>query len=94
MQIYHGNIVYAENRAIPFAAAFYMATKAGGALFGKVGSLEPGYAFDALVIRDMSDEGTQLSPEESLERFCYIGDDRDILARYADGKLLSYDTLS
>ena len=65
-----------------------------GAVFGNAGRIAPGYRFDALVIRDMSDEGTQLSPEESLERFCYIGDDRDILARYADGKLLSYDTLS
>ena len=83
-----------EEKRVAFFEAFYMATAGGGAVFGNAGRIAPGYRFDALVIRDMSDEGTQLPPEESLERFCYIGDDRDILARYADGKLLSYDTLS
>ena len=32
--------------------AFYMATKGGGSFFGKVGSFEEGYEFDALVIDD------------------------------------------
>ena len=32
--------------------AFYLATKGGGAFFGKVGSFEQGYEFDALVIND------------------------------------------
>ena len=31
---------------------FYMATKGGGAFFGKVGSFEPGYEFDAVVCDD------------------------------------------
>lgn len=75
-----------ENRPIPFANAFYMATKAGGALFGKVGSLEPGYAFDALVIRDFSDPFRNLAPEETVERFCYTGNQGDIVARYIDGE--------
>lgn len=86
MQIYHGNIVYAENRAIPFAAAFYMATKAGGALFGKVGSLEPGYAFDALVIRDFSDPFRKIAPEETVERFCYTGNSTDIMVGFIGGE--------
>ena len=29
--------------------------------------------------------------QEKLERFCYIGDDRNIKARYIDGKLLSQE---
>ena len=43
------------NRTLSFAETFWMATKQGGSLFGNVGSLEPGYAFDALVISGMAD---------------------------------------
>ena len=39
-----------ESGTISFANAFYMATKEGGSLFGKTGSFEKGYDFDALVI--------------------------------------------
>jgi guanine deaminase len=74
------------NRAIPFENAFYMATKEGGALFGKVGSLEPGYEFDALVIRDFSDPFREIRPEETVERFCYTGNPADILAGFIHGK--------
>jgi len=74
------------NRAIPFENAFYMATKEGGALFGKVGSLEPGYEFDALVIRDFSDPFREIRPEETVERFCYTGNPTDILAGFIHGK--------
>jgi guanine deaminase len=74
------------NRAIPFANAFYMATKEGGALFGKVGSLEPGYEFDALVIRDFSDPFRKTTPEETAERFCYTGHAEDIIAGFVHGE--------
>ena len=74
------------NGRITFAEAFRMATKAGGAVFGKVGSLEPGYVFDAVVIRDFSDSFGKLAPEESVERFCYTGNRHDIIARYMNGK--------
>ncbi len=79
---------HAEDRPLRLPEAFYMATKVGGALFGKVGSFEPGYAFDALVIRE--DESLlDLSVEERLERFIYTGDDRDIEERYVEGRLVS-----
>ena len=74
------------NRSIPFENAFYMATKEGGSLFGKVGSLEPGYEFDALVIRDFSDPFREIKPEETVERFCYTGNPADILAGFIHGK--------
>lgn len=74
------------NAAISFANAFYQATKAGGSVFGKVGSFEKGFAFNALVIDDTEDAGAVLSPVERLERFCYAGDDRNIVARYLSGK--------
>lgn len=66
--------------------AFYLGTKGGGAYFGKVGSFEPGYEFDALVIDDHRlgvTEGRTL--EERLQRFLYIGDDRDIVSRFVSG---------
>ena len=78
---------HADDRPLRLPEAFHMATKVGGALFGKVGSFEPGYAFDALVIRE--DESLRdLSVEERLERFIYTGDDRDIEERYVEGRLV------
>ncbi len=74
------------NKSINFANAFYCATKVGGSIFGKMGSLEPGYHFNALVIDGMEDKGISLTPAERVERFCYIGDDRNIAKRYLDGK--------
>jgi guanine deaminase len=65
-----------------------MATKEGGSLFGKVGSLEPGYVFDALVIRDFSDPFRRITPAETVERFCYTGTAADITARFMNGKQL------
>ena len=66
-----------------------MATKTGGSFFGKVGSFEPDYDFDALVIDDselLIDESYTLL--ERLERFVYVGDDRQIVARYCQGRLI------
>ena len=78
-----------ENRPLSFANAFHMATRSGGALFGRVGCLEPGYVFDALVIRDLSDPFRPLSPEETVERFCYSGREDDILGRFIGGEAVS-----
>lgn len=77
-----------ESRTINFANAFYCATKVGGSAFGKMGSLEPGYHFNAIVVDNVEDKGILLTPAERVERFCYIGDDRNIVARYIDGKAL------
>jgi len=78
-----------ENRKLSFAQAFYMGTKSGGSVFDRVGSLEKGYRFNALVLDGLDDCVTELSAEERLERFCYTGDDRNIIARYLDGKEVS-----
>lgn len=67
--------------------AFYLATKGGGEFFGKVGSFEAGYLFDAVVI----DDAPLRSPKkftlaERLERIVYLGDERHIAAKYVEGK--------
>ena len=74
-----------QDKPLTLPEAFHMATKVGGAFFGKVGSFEPGYEFDALIIRE-DDSPLDLSPEERLERFIYTGDDRDIMERYVSGR--------
>ena len=39
-------------KPLVFSEAFYLATKGGGAFFGKVGSFEEGYEFDAVILDD------------------------------------------
>lgn len=69
--------------------AFYLGTKGGGAFFGKVGSFEVGYEFDALVIDDSKlSVGPSRSLEERLQRFIYVGDDRQITHRFVRGQLI------
>ena len=75
-----------DNRIISFNEAFYMATKKSGALFGKVGSLEKGYSFDALVIDDLEDDFITLKPTEIVERFCYSGEVSNIKHKFLRGK--------
>lgn len=74
------------NHRLTFQEAFYLGTVGGGSCFGKVGSFEPGYQFNALVLGNLEDKGFELTPEERLEKFCYAGDDRNILERFLDGK--------
>jgi guanine deaminase len=74
---------------LTLSEAFWMATKSAGRFFGKVGSFEPDYDFDALVIDDsdlLIDDGYTLL--QRLERFVYVGDDRHIVARYCQGHLI------
>ena len=74
-----------------FPEAFYLATKGGGAFFGKVGSFEEGYAFDAVVL----DDSVLLHPQkltlaERMERAIYLGlDEKNITAKYVAGEKIS-----
>lgn len=68
---------------------FYMATKGGGEFFGNVGSFEPGYEFDAVVLDDSRLKHPQnLSVKERLERMIYCADDREVKAKYVKGVLI------
>lgn len=74
------------DRPFDTAELFYLATKGGGKFFGKVGSFEAGYEFDALVIEDESlPQFKPLTTEERLQKFIYTGDDRQIKDRYIAG---------
>jgi len=71
---------------LSLAEAFWMATKVGGSFFGKVGSFEQGYDFDALVIDDHDLYPDDYSILQRLERFIYLGDDRQIVHRFCRGR--------
>ena len=80
---------YQQNHERPFLSlseAFWIATKSAGSFFGKVGSFEPGYEFDALVIDDSLLNHDHYSLLERLERYIYLGDDRQITHRFCRGK--------
>ena len=77
-----------DDQTLAFSEAFHLATAAGGRIFDRVGLLEPGYRFNALILDGLEDAEFPLSPAARLERFCYCGDDRNISARYLNGKKL------
>lgn len=76
-----------ELSPLTFSEGFFLGTKGGGSFFGNVGSFEKGYDFDALVIDDGSlSDIKELTIEERIQRFVYIGDDRNIVERYVQGR--------
>lgn len=78
-----------EHASFSTPELFYLATKGGGSFFGKVGSFEEGYEFDALIIDDTSLPSFRpLTIEERLQKFIYTGDDRNIKERYVAGKAI------
>lgn len=81
-------LVDPDDSALTLAEVLYLATKGGGAFFGKVGSFEPGYAFDAVVMDDSNLPTTRnCTLAERLERVVYLSDGRPF-AKYAAGKRL------
>ena len=85
---------YQQNHERPFLSlseAFWIATKSGGSFFGRVGSFEPGYEFDALVIDDRDLNHDNYTLLERLERYIYLGDDRQIMHRFCRGKEILFD---
>ena len=75
------------SKVLTFFEAFYMATKSGGSFFGKVGSFEPGYEGDFLVIDTdkILTKGEKRDPLERLQKFIYIGNQKAIKERYLKG---------
>lgn len=74
---------------LTFETAFYLATRGGGAFFGDVGAFEPGWELDAVILDDQNlDHPQPLTVRERLERTAYLGDERNIHAKFADGQRL------
>ena len=75
-----------EKAFLTLSEAFWLATKSAGRFFGRVGSFEPGYEFDALVIDDRGLNHDNYSLLHRLERYVYLGDDRYITHRFCRGQ--------
>lgn len=75
---------------LTLAEAFYMGTKEGGSYFGKVGSFEEDYSFDALVVAEEPAMTTKyFSPLERLQRFLYSGSAKNIVDRFIGGRKIN-----
>ncbi len=80
-------LVDANLAPLKLAEAFYLATRGGGSFFGKVGSLEAGYEFDAVVIDDSSlRTPNSLTLEERLARIVYLAEEKFIRAKFIAGR--------
>ena len=87
--------VYTERNGEPFAKkhfltvvnAFYLATKGGGAFFGKVGSFEPDYEFDAVVLDDgpLADF-VERDLKDRMQRILWRHNERTVCAKYIQGR--------
>jgi guanine deaminase len=87
---------YQHDHSKPFltlSETFWIATKSAGSFFGRVGSFEPGYDFDALVIDDSVLYPDEYSLVHRLERFIYVGDDRQITHRFCRGQEVKEPTV-
>lgn len=87
-------VSHPEDLPLSISEAYYLATKGGGQFFGKVGSFEEGYEFDALVVEDTYlRKDRELSLEERLEKFIYTGRKEQIKRCYVRGKSINMDDL-
>lgn len=66
--------------------AFYLGTLGGGKFFGKVGSFEKGFEFDAIVIDDSDYKREDLDIHQRLERTIYMSEPRHVIHKFVKGK--------
>lgn len=79
-------LVDESQRPLNLEEAFFLATKGGGEFFGKVGSFEPGYELDALIIRDSDIKVPEKSGlKDRLERLIYLSGDGSVIGKYVSG---------
>lgn len=93
LQVSKAVSVSLDTKPLTLPEVFWCATKSAGSFFGRVGSFEPGYEFDALVIDDHDLNFDNYTLEQRLERFVYLGDDRHIVYRYCRGHEIAQPTL-
>ena len=80
-------LIDSEMAPLQFAEAFYLATLGGGTFFGKAGSFQDGYEFDAVILDDRKvREPVPDRLENRLERLIYADDCRTVEAKYISGR--------
>lgn len=78
-----------DSKPVTLDEALYAATAGGGAFFGKTGSLEEGYEFDAVAVSPGRFPSPRVLPlRDSLEQLLYLADERDIEAKFVSGDTL------
>ncbi len=76
-----------KQAALTIAEALYLATKGGGAFFGKVGSFERGYETDVIIVDDTALPHPQpMTVAERVERALYLSGECKIVGKYVAGK--------
>lgn len=80
-------------KPLSFEQAFYLCTIGGGEFFGKVGSFEEGYEFNAVILDDQGLKYPQpLTVRERLESSAYANvDNYALLAKFVQGKKIYED---
>lgn len=85
----HWRLCDADEPPLTLEEAFWLGTAGGGAFFGRVGSFEAGYEFDALVVGDSAIGGTSAPAiPDRLARVVYLSDDRHIKRKYVRGRIV------
>lgn len=81
-------LVDSTTKPVTFNETFYLATKGGGEFFGKVGSFETDYEFDAVVIDDsVLPHPQELTVYERLQRAVYLNADcKGMYAKFVKGQ--------
>lgn len=84
-------LVDTDVKALTFEEVFYLATMGGGKYFGKVGSFQKDFDFDAVVIDDSKMYSMRtMSIRERIERMVYNDSDCVIVDKYVKGKQIFY----
>ncbi|MCL2034868.1 MAG: amidohydrolase family protein [Oscillospiraceae bacterium] len=81
-------LVDGDSAPLTVEEAFYLGTLGGGRFFGKAGSFDDGFEFDAVII----DDGSIIGPakpniHDRLSKVIYLSDDRNIIAKYVRGEI-------
>jgi guanine deaminase len=78
-----------EVKPLSVEQAFYLATRGGGAFFGKVGAFDKDFEFDCIVVDDSTiDHPQHLELRARLDRCIYLADERHICGKYVGGEQL------
>lgn len=73
-------------KPLTFEEAFFLGTKGGGEFFGRVGSFEKGYEFDAVVFDDaVPSYHSPLTLRQRLERYTYLTNGHDTAHKFVCG---------
>ncbi|MDD7306414.1 MAG: amidohydrolase family protein [Peptoniphilaceae bacterium] len=65
---------------------FYLGSLGGGKFFGKVGSFEKDYEFDAIVLDQTAWSCENLNIRQKLERAIYMSCDKDVIHKFVRGR--------